>query len=75
MKVAVFVPAATVTEAGTDAEASDELRLIVVPAALLPFKVTVPVELTPPRTVVGLTVTEETVAATTVMPAVDEPPP
>ena len=63
VKVAVVLPAATVTEAGTVAEAlllESETEMPPVGAALL--KVTVPVEDTPPTTLVGLTETDERAA-------------
>jgi len=56
VKVVVVLPAGTVTEAGTVADVLAELSATVVPpetAALL--SVTVPVEVLPPRTDVGLT--------------------
>jgi hypothetical protein len=64
VKVAVVAPAATVTLAGTVADALLLDKLTAVPpvgAALL--RVTVPVEEAPPVTVVGLKLTDESVTA------------
>jgi len=67
-KVAVVLPAATVTEAGTVAAAVlEDVRVTIsppVPAALA--RVTVPVEGVTPATVEGLRLTDSTVAAVTV---------
>ena len=64
VKVAVVVPAATVTEAGTVAEAEFELReMVAPPVGAAAVKVTVPWELEPPVTVVGLRLTELKAAA------------
>ena len=69
--VAVVDPAATVTDAGTVAAALPEARFTTKPptgaAALI---VTVPVEPTPPMTVVGLTETLTMFLALTVSTAV-----
>jgi len=65
LKVALVVPAVTVTLAGTCA--AEVLRLCNLttapPAGAAPFKVTVPVELAPPSTVPGLRDIEERAAA------------
>ena len=62
VNVAVFAPAATVTLAGTCATLVRlELRVTVKPPApATPFRVTVPVELVPPITDAGLTLTCDT---------------
>jgi len=59
VNVAVFVPAATVTEAGTVADEPFDDRVTVTepPVATVPFKVTVPVDIPPSGTEVGLSVT------------------
>ncbi len=59
VNVVLFVPAATVTLAGTVVEASldDKLTVIGSPAGALPANVTVPAEEAPPTTVEGLSVT------------------
>jgi len=66
-KVADVVPARTVTLAGTCA--ADVLLLCKVttapPAGAAPFNVTVPVELAPPTTGLGLLFIEDNVAALT----------
>jgi hypothetical protein len=71
--VAVVAPEATVTLAGT--VATEVLLLLIVtrapPPGAGPFSVTVPVDELPPRTDVGLNVTELRVAAAGVM--VNEP--
>ena len=62
VNVALLAPAATVTVDGTDA--TDELlleRFTVVFADALAVKVTVPCELLPPETLVGLNVSEDKV--------------
>jgi hypothetical protein len=68
VKVALFEPAAIATLAGTCA--ADVLLLLSVttapPAAAVPFKVTVPVELFPPTTEVGLLISDDNVGAVTV---------
>jgi hypothetical protein len=64
VNVAVVFPAATVTDAGTVAEVSLLARETLAPpegAALV--SVTVPLEDVPPVTLVGLSVTDESVAA------------
>jgi hypothetical protein len=59
VKVAVLLPAATVTEPGTVATELSELSVTVVPpVGALPERVTVPVEEAPPRTVDGDITTE-----------------
>jgi hypothetical protein len=66
LKVALLLPAATVTEAGTVAEA---LSLASVtdkpPDGAAPFKVTVPMADVPAMTLEGLTETEESQTPTT----------
>jgi hypothetical protein len=70
--VAVVAPEPTVTLTGT--VATEALLLLIVTTAPLPgagpFSVTVPVDELPPRTDVGLNVTELRVAAVTVKVAV-----
>jgi hypothetical protein len=70
LKVALELPAATVTLAGTVAAvlllASET---VTPPVGEIPFKVTVPVEETPPRTAVGFRVTELTCTAG-IMPSI-----
>jgi|SRR5271165_3185010 len=63
LKVAVVIPAVTVTVAGTCAAAALLLDRVTTapPAGAGPFKVTVPVEVLPPKTDAGLMLTEETV--------------
>ena len=65
--VAVVAPAATVTLAGTTADASllDSVTTAP-PEGALPESVTVPVEPVPPTTLEGLTDTDASVAGTTV---------
>src|SRR5438477_6323099 len=65
VRVAVFDPAATVTLAGTEAEDGFELESVTTapPAGALAVSVTVPVEVVPPRTLAGLSVTDESAAA------------
>ena len=72
VKVAVVAPASTVTDAGTWAAAVllDVKLTTAPPAAAGAFEVTVPVDDTPPRTDVGLTLTPLSVAAVTVKVAV-----
>jgi len=71
----VVAPAATVTDAGTVAFAEFELRVTdVPPVGAAPLRVTVPVELVPPKTDVGETVTDTKVGALMVSVAEDEPP-
>jgi len=64
VNVAVFAPAATVTLAGTVAtDVFDEERVTTTPLPVaLPVSVTVPVDETPPKTLAGLSVTEESAA-------------
>jgi hypothetical protein len=55
VKVALVAPAATVTVAGTEAVPPDADSVITAPlAGAGPFNITVPVALTPPTNVVGL---------------------
>ena len=72
VNVAVVAPAATITLTGTWAAAVLLLESVTTapPTGAGPFKVTVPVEDTPPRTDVGLRLTEYRVAAVTVNVAV-----
>jgi hypothetical protein len=65
VKVAVVAPATTVTEAGTWAAAVFELvsATTAPPVGAGPLRVTVPVEDTPPSTVVGLRLTLLSVAS------------
>ena len=72
LNVAVVVPGATVTLAGTCARAVLPLprETAVPPAGATPFNVTVPVELLPPTTLVGFTVNEESAGGFTVRVAV-----
>jgi hypothetical protein len=78
VKVAVVAPDATVTLAGTVAQAVLELSSVtflcaVVPAAA-PFRVMVAVEFAePPCTLVGFRVSEVTISGFTVSVAVDDP--
>jgi len=74
VKVAVLEPAVTVTEAGTDAAALSELSVTAEPpVGALPVRVTVPVELLLPITVVGLSETPDTPGGVIVRGAVREP--
>jgi len=75
VKVAVVVPAATVTLAGAVAAALllDKLTDKPPAGAALP-KVTVPIEEVPPSTAVGFTATDETTGGFTVNAAVWVPP-
>lgn len=67
VNVAVVWPEATVTVEGTEAEALlVESETTVPPEAAAPFNVTVPVEVPPPCTAVGLSVTEATATGLTV---------
>lgn len=60
VKVTVIAPAGTSTAAGTCAELLLLDRVTVAPpAGATPLSVTVPTELFPPTTVIGLTVTED----------------
>lgn len=70
--VAVVVPAATVTEAGTVAFVVSELvsATLIPPVLAFPFSVTVPVEVAPATTEVGLRTTDEMSAGLTVRVAV-----
>jgi hypothetical protein len=75
VKVAVELPAATVTRLGTVADPLDEDRLTrAPPGPAWPLSVTVPVELLPPTTEVGETVTLTKVAAVRVSVPCCEPP-
>jgi len=72
VKVAELEPEATLTVAGTEAEAWALARVTTAPAlGALPFRVTVPLEVFPPITPAGLTVNEESTAGLTVSPAVE----
>src|SRR5271166_2260157 len=68
LKVAVVALAATVTLAGTCAAAVLPLDRVTIapPAGAEPFKVTVPVDVPPPKTDAGLTLTDASTAAVTV---------
>ena len=68
VKVVLVEPAAIVTLAGTCAAAALLLLSVTTapPAGAAPFSVTVPVELFPPTTDVGLLVSDDSVAAVTV---------
>jgi hypothetical protein len=70
--VALVAPASTVTLAGTCAAAVLLLDSVTTapPVGAAPLSVTVPVDPAPPTTLVGLTVTEERIAAVTVRVAV-----
>jgi hypothetical protein len=58
-KVALELPAATTTEVGSEAAEELSLRVTVIPpVGAAPVRVTVPVELLPPTTVVGFKLTE-----------------
>ena len=61
VKVALVAPPATVTLAGTVADAALLERYTVAPLGAGPLRVTVPVEEDPPVTLVGLTPTDESV--------------
>lgn len=75
VKVAVVEPAATVTDAGAVALPLFEARVTLIPpVGALPLRVTVPVELLPPITVVGLRPSVVTVGARTVSGPTAEPP-
>jgi hypothetical protein len=64
VNVAVVAPAATVTDAGTEAFELDDVSVTVCPpAGAAPLRVTVPIELAPQTTVLGLRVTEATAGA------------
>ena len=72
VNVFVEVPAATVTDAGTVAAlVTEEERVTTTPpAGAGPVSVTVPVELLPPTTLAGATLTADRAAGVTVRPAV-----
>lgn len=71
VKLTELVPAATVTELGTVAEPVFDDKVTTAPLEpALPLRVTVPIEEVPPMTVVGLTVTLDSVAGVTVKFAV-----
>jgi hypothetical protein len=75
-KVAVVLPAATLTDAGTVAAALPLVSDTAVPPVPAgPLKVTVPVDPVPPVKVVGLKVTEDKAAGVTVRVAVLAPLP
>ena len=63
VKFAEEAPAATVTDAGTEARVLLLARLTIVAAGAVALKVTVPVALFPPVTVLGLKVKPATVTA------------
>jgi hypothetical protein len=74
-KVAVVLPAATVTLVPTDADGSLEAReTIVPPVGATPVKVTVPVAPVPPTTDVGAMLTALSVGALIFNVPVEEPP-
>jgi hypothetical protein len=78
VKVALVAPAATVTLEGTVAAAVLLLESATTapPAGAGPFRVTVPVEVpTPPITLVGSRVSEETTGGSTVSEALRVAPP
>lgn len=76
VKVAVLLPAATVTVLGGTALVLVEVNVMLSPpVGALPLRVTVPVELLPPRTEAGATVTLETVGGVMVRVAFWEPLP
>jgi len=76
VKLTLFVFAATVTVAGTEAAELSLDRLTTnPPAEARPFSVTVPVELMPPPTVEGFRLTEEREDGLTVSVACIAPPP
>jgi len=70
VNVAVWLPAATVTEGGTTAAAELlESATATPPAASAETRVTVPVELAPPLTLVGLTARVDSVPADVIVRA------
>ena len=76
LKPALVPPAGTVTPEGTTAAGSLlESVTCAPPAGAGAFSVTVPVEGLPPVTLVGLTVSDETIGGITVSEAVCVPPP
>ena len=77
VKVAVVLPAATVTLEGTVAYEVLLLLSVTVapPLGARPLNVTVPVEFVPPLTLVGLRVKEESAGGVTVRVAEARPPP
>ena len=76
LKLAAVAPGETVTLAGTTAAGSLlESVTCAPPAGAGAFSVTVPVEGLPPVTLVGLTVSEETIGGITVSDAVRVAPP
>ena len=76
LKLALVPPAGTVTLAGTTAAGSLlESVTCAPPAGAGAFSVTVPVEGLPPVTLVGLTVSDETIGGITVSDAVRVAPP
>ena len=76
LKLALVPPAGTVTLAGTTAAGSLlESVTCAPPAGAGAFSVTVPVEGLPPVTLVGLTVSEETIGGITVSVAICVAPP
>ena len=76
LKLALVPPGETVTLAGTPAAGLLlESVTCAPPAGAGPFSVTVPVEGLPPVTLVGLTVSDETIGGITVSVAVRVAPP
>ena len=76
LKLALVPPAGTVTLEGTTAAGSLlESVTCAPPAGVGAFSVTVPVEGLPPVTLVGLTVSDETIGGITVSVAVRVAPP
>jgi hypothetical protein len=72
VNVAEIPPEGILTLAGTVADGSALESVTTAPApGALPFKVTVPFEVSPPVTLAGLTVKEESPAGFTVSPAVE----
>ena len=74
VKLEDVLPAGIVTEAGTVAESELDLRETNAPLGAGPLSVTVPVEVPPPASVVGLRVRPERTGAVTVRVAEAEEP-